>query len=452
MARIEHIVVLMLENRPFDCMLGRLYPDCPDFDGLRGDEANPLTLPDGSHQMIRVWNEPQITPENACIPDPDPGELFDDITMQIFGLGKGPADPPTMSGFVDNYVRQPDGGSRDPRAVMHYFTPDQVPVISALARAFGVCDRWFGAAPCQTWPNRLFAHTGAAGGRVNNEAIPLPFFLRTVFTRLGRCGRSWKVYFHDLPQTAALLDLWPRLLTNFLLFEPDFIGDARNGTLPNYSFIEPRYFPSILSGAPPNDEHPPHNVMYGEQLIASVYNAIRGGAGWTRTLLLITYDEHGGCYDHVPPPPAVPPGPPYSDGFTFDRYGVRVPAVVVSPWIPAGSVIRPPPGGAPFDHTSILATLHKLFEIGPPPTARVAAAPDLLMALTLDRPDNSGPQCLDVSETSADREEIRALLRLERNGHQRRLRHPFARIPGAMARAAGHFHTHRRRKLTESAE
>ncbi|MGH7153111.1 MAG: alkaline phosphatase family protein, partial [Acetobacteraceae bacterium] len=435
----------MLENRSFDSLLGRLYPDRSDFDGLRGDECNPLTAADGSRRMIPVWNSPDITPATACIPDPDPGELFDDITMQIYGLGNTPSDPPAISGFVDNYVRQSGDERKDPRAVMHYFTPDQVPVISGLAAAFGVCDRWFSSAPCQTWPNRLFAHTGTAGGRVNNDTIPLPFFLPTVFRRLERHHRSWRVYFHDIPQTAALFDLWTRVPTHFRLFEAEFAADAREGRLPAYSFIEPRYFASAISGAPPNDEHPPHNLTYGEQLIGAVYQALRAGARWDRTLLLVIFDEHGGCYDHVPPPPAISPGPPYPDGFHFDRFGPRVPAVVASPWIPPGSVIRPQAGTPPFDHTSILATLHRAFSLGPKPNPRVAAAPDLLTALTLPEHENLGHEALDTSDLVADAAEIRRLRGLVHNGHQRRLRHPAALIPGIAAKAAGHFHSARRK-------
>ncbi len=125
----------------------------------------------------------------------------------------------------------------------------------------------------------------------------------------------------------------------------------------------------------PDDEHPPHNVAYGEELIAAVYNAVRSGPGWKQTLLLITYDEHGGCYDHVVPPAATPPGGNTPDGFNFDTFGVRVPAVIVSPYVRRGSIIRAP-GATPFDHTSIIATLRKLFGIASL-TPRDAAAPDL---------------------------------------------------------------------------
>ena len=133
----------------------------------------------------------------------------------------------------------------------------------------------------------------------------------------------------------------------------------------------------------PNDAHPPHNVAYGEQLIADVYNALRAGPGWKQTLLVITCDEHGGCYDHVPPPQATPPDVLRPDGFDFSYFGVRVPAVIVSPYVKAGSVIRPP-GTTPFDHTSIIATLRKLFNFAPL-THRDAAAPDLLAALQRSR-------------------------------------------------------------------
>lgn len=436
--KIAHLVVLVLENRSFDNILGWLYPDRDDFDGLIGTEANPLTAPDGSVTQIGVWNSNDVTAEAACMPDPDPGELFDDINMQIFGLHGRPGDRPTMSGFVDNYARRVPP-PKDVRQIMHCFTPEQVPVLSELARAFGVSDRWFASAPCQTWPNRLFLHTGTAGGRVDNFAIPVPFFLPTVFRTLRRHRRKWRVYFHDLPQTAALTNVWHRLWRNFRLFD-EFVADAQAGRLPTYSFIEPRYYTSMVSGDPPNDEHPPHNMVYGEQLIAATYNAVRAGPRWDRTLLVITYDEHGGCYDHVPPPAAVSPGPPYPDGFRFDRFGVRVPTVLISPWIPAGSVVRPPEGGPPFDHTSVIATLHRAFNLGPEPTPRVEAAPDLLGALSLPRPDNQGPEWIDVSEFRAEEEELRYLRSLGHNNHQRRLRRPASLVPGLAARTAAHVH------------
>ncbi|HEX4172977.1 MAG TPA: alkaline phosphatase family protein, partial [Acetobacteraceae bacterium] len=347
MAQIKHVVVLMLENRSFDNMLGRLYPGRPGFDGLRGDESNPWHRDDGAVEQIPVWNCGALTPQAMTIPDPDPGELFEDISMQIYGLH--PDGMPRMNGFVDNYMRQPSNGKPpEPRAVMHYFSPEQLPVLSTLGRSFGVSDRWFASAPCETWPNRLFAHTGQSGGLVDNAAIPLPFRLTTVFHQLESRGRSWKVYFHDVPQTAALSDLWLRIPTRFRFFDPEFLEDAASGSLPNYSFIEPRYFTSQLLHRIPNDAHPPHNVAYAEQLVADLYNAVRAGPGWDRTLLAITFDEHGGCYDHAAPPAATPAGRPARNGFAFDRFGPRVPAVIVSPYVPAASIVRPPEEGPPF--------------------------------------------------------------------------------------------------------
>jgi phospholipase C len=443
MAQIEHVVVLMLENRSFDCMLGWLYPGRTDFDGLRGSESNPRHREDGTVEQVPVWNDGSISANAACIPNPDPGELFDDITMQIFGLH--PNGMAHMNGFVDNYIRQPAvGPPRDPRAVMHYFVPEQLPALSLLARSFGVSDRWFASAPCETWPNRLFVHTGTAGGQANNAAIQRPLILPTVFHRLARGGRRWRVYFHDAPQTAALVSLWPWIPMHFRFFEPEFGIDAANGTLPHYSFIEPRYFANRVLNLIPNDAHPPHNVAYAEQLLAQVYNMLRSGPGWERTLLLIVFDEHGGCYDHVPPPAAIPAGLPARNGFTFDRYGPRVPAVVVSPYVPAGSLVRPPSDGPPFDHTSIIATLDRLFDLGAPLSRRAARAPDLMSALTLARPENGGPDRIDAAVTKPDREEVRAARGLPRNNYQRRLMWPGALLAAGAAKAAAH--THRRRR------
>ncbi len=399
MADIEHVVVLMLENRSFDSMLGRLYADRPDFDGLKGNESNEW---DG--RTFSVWTSEATTHGAACFPDPDPNESFADMTEQIFGAGLQPPSPPTMSGFVSNYMKT---ATNDPRGVMHGFTPEQVPVISQLARSFGVSDRWHASAPNQTWPNRFFVHTGTAGGHVNNSPVRFPYLMPTIFSRLTQCQRSWRIYFHDVPLTATLSTLLSELPDHLYPFEDTFMGDAMAGRLPNYSFIEPRYFPSLVLNRMPNDQHPPHNVAYGERLIARCYDALRNGPGWEQTLFIVIYDEHGGIYDHVPPPEAASPDDDCPDGFKFDRYGVRAPAVVISPWIPAGSIVRPPAGSRyPFDHASILSTLRKLFDLGEPLTRRDAAAPDLLAALSLTSPSNSGPASLALPTAAPSADEI----------------------------------------------
>jgi phospholipase C len=427
---IRHVVVLMLENRSLDSMLGRLYPKSAGFDGLGGDDSNTWHKPDGSQEAIGAWTEPAPTPAALTIPDPDPGELFADIEMQLYGVpaaGRPASGSPAMSGFVDNYVRQPAKGlAPDPRAVMHYFATQAVPVLSGLARAFGVSDRWHASAPCQTWPNRFFVHTGTANGYVNNSPTHFPYLMETVFDRLEGAGQSWRIYFHDFPQSATLARLWGPRAVHFRHFEHDFAQDAVAGTLPAYSFIEPRYFADKVLNRTPNDEHPPHNVADGEALVAAVYNAVRGGPGWQETLLVVTFDEHGGLFDHVAPPPAASPGGPSPDGFLFDRFGVRVPAVIVSPYIRAGSVIRPP-ASTPFDHTSIIATLRKLFGFAPL-TPRDAAAPDLVAVLGAD-PANDGPSSIAVPAAVSAPAEVARLAALPPNSLQRSLAAAAASLP-----------------------
>ncbi len=437
---IKHVVVLMLENRSFDCMLGMLYQSGERFDGLRGTETNTWHKPDGSQQPIQVWKDPSLTAQTVCIPNPDPGELFTDIHTQIHGLTNAGAPnlgPPTMGGFVDDYMRQPvTTPAPDPFSVMHYFTPDQVPVLSQLARAFGVSDRWHASAPCQTWPNRFFAHTGTANGRVNNAPTHFPYTMPTVFKRLETVGQNGRIYFHDIPQAATLAELWNNPIGHFRHFEPDFAKDAAAGSLPAYRFVEPRYFTDTLLNKIPNDEHPPHNVAYGEALIAAVYNAVRGGPGWKDTLLVITYDEHGGCYDHVIPPPATPPDNLRPDDYAFDYFGVRVPAVIVSPYVRPGSIIRPP-GLVPFDHTSILATLRRLFGFAPL-TERDQAAPDLLYTLGA-QPENDGPAFIVAPAVPPAPAQVARAATKPQNDLQRSLSTAAVQLPTAGADIDAHL-------------
>ncbi len=429
---ILHVVVLMLENRSFDCMFGMLQAKVTGVDGLRGDETNPWHAADGSIEQIGVWNDAALTAASATIPDPDPGELYADIAMQLRGLN---GDAP-MGGFVDNYMRQPAADRPyDPKAVMHYFTPDQVPALSRLAGSFGVSDRWFASAPCQTWPNRFFVHTGTAGGYVNNDPPHFPYLMPTVCGRLADRHCDWRVYFHDFPQAATLARLWDDVPTHFRFFNA-FLADAAAGTLPSYSFIEPRYFTDTVLNLIPNDMHPPHNIGFGDQLVAQVYNAVRAGPRWKQTLLIVTYDEHGGCYDHVVPPAATPPDDLTPDQVVFDRYGVRVPAVIVSPYVRAGSLIRPA-GAVPFDHTSVAATLRKLFGIQPL-TARDAAAPDLLDALDT-RPDNDGPDRIVAAVPPPAVAEVSRVANKPPNDLQASLAAAAVQLPTSGANVAAHI-------------
>jgi phospholipase C len=423
-AQIDHVVVLMLENRSFDSILGRLYPDDPTYRGLTLNESNVY-----AGTPYPVWHGEGMGTDIACTPRPDPGELFTDMDEQLFGLPPKPASP-TMGGFAANYATQnaSSEGPFLPGNVMHYFSAAQVPVISTLAKAFGVCDQWHAPAPCQTWPNRFFAHTGTSLGYVDNHTFPIPFDAPSIFRQLQDQGETWRVYFHDMPQSGLLRDVWLYTLFHCKFFS-QFLADAHTGSLPSYSFIEPRYFSDLFLNRIPNDEHPPHDIGYGEQLIAQVYNAVRSSPCWKSTMLIITYDEHGGCFDHVPPPAAIPPdgvvNNPY--GFRFDRYGVRVPAVIVSPYVPPGSRIKPQPNPRdgvtyPFDHTSIIATVRELFMKGAPPlTDRDGNAPSLLNALSLSVPANDGPQSVEAGFDEPDAAHVQARSDLPPNGMQRSL-------------------------------
>lgn len=421
LGKINHVVVLMLENRSFDSMLGQLYTNRPGFDGLTLKETNP----DSKMNPVPVWNVgDRATVPQMTIPDPDPGELWVDMNMQLFGPPPpllNPTGVPAMKGFVQNYESQAGTPSGGINQVMHYFTPDQLPVISKLATSFAVCDQWHASAPCQTWPNRFFAHTGTADGYENNSPPHFPYGMKTIYNLFGD-QETWKIYFHELPQSVVLSKLWFHL-DRFRLYE-EFQNDATNGTLPSYSFIEPRYFADMDL---PNDQHPPHVVTLGEQLIADVYNCLRKGRKWKETLLIITYDEHGGNYDHAPPPPATPPSDVATTPFNFDRYGVRVPAVLVSPYIEAGTILKTP--GIPFDHTSIIATLCKRFGLDGPLTNRDRVAPTLEGVLNLTEPTNLGPDSIDMPAYKHSQDELEKAKALPLNGLQKSLLHMSSLLP-----------------------
>lgn len=384
LSKIKHIVVLMLENRSFDNVFGFLRPYGPDFEGLQKNPATSEPSPDCNRGIAAWATKPNI--DVTHMPSPDPGESFDDITQQIYNASDvtGPA---TMGGFVNNYVSK-GGNEQD---IMHCFAPGDLPVLNKLANSFAVSDRWFASAPCQTWPNRFFAHAGTAYGYENNTIAGFPFPMHTIFNELEGIV-PWKIYFHDFAQAALLSRLW----AHFDRFQPfsHFLADAEAGNLPGYSFIEPMYYPGESL---PNDMHPPHDVRLADALVANVYNAVRKSPNWTSTLLIVTFDEHGGCYDHVPPPRAVQPEPPREGQFAFDRYGVRVPAVLISPYTQAGSVVRPS-GDTPFDHTSIIRTVKNCFGISGTLSAREALAPDLSGALNAPFDINRGPVSIDIPD------------------------------------------------------
>jgi phospholipase C len=398
LSAISNIVVLMLENRSFDHMLGFLYADSGNvspagqaFDGLTGSEANP----DGNGGTVRVFKIDPAAPNTYFMPGADPGEGYNATNSQLFGSVKPPVPPiATNSGFVTDFAytlgwESKEGWSILPGTVaadiMGVFTPGMLPVLSGLARGYAVCDQWFSSAPTETLPNRAFVSAGTSQGHMDDKTKT--YTCPSIFGLLSRNQIGWAIYGYNAEPLTRLNfpDTTNAPEQHFGQF-PDFKAAAAAGSLPAYTFLEPSW------ESAGNSQHPNYNVALGEQLIHDVYYALRDGPKWNETLLIITYDEHGGCYDHVAPPlGAVPPDNSVGEyGFDFKRFGVRVPTVLVSPLIPPGTVFRVPSTSMPIDHTSILKTVEQRWNL-PALTARDAASPGLGAALTLTTPRSDDP-------------------------------------------------------------
>jgi len=348
--QLKHIVVLMMENRSFDHMLGYLKQDWPALNGLKGDETNPDNA--GQDQSV----QPTAAAQGEL--DPDPDHSWEGVNLQIFGNPRGFDDgSPKMKGFIKSYFtkRQDLGHSRN---IMNCFDPNNLQVLTYLAEQYAVCDRWFSSLPGPTVPNRMFAHFGTSFGHVDN-AMKIGDNGKSIYSRLMNAGRSTKVYFFDEQSSSIGISFMLQNQAETLGSYQDFMDDCNNGNLPDYSFVEPNY--SDHGNLLASDQHPDHNVISGENFIADVYNHIRKSPLWENTLLLIVYDEHGGTYDHVYPPKITPDGitDPIS-GFQFDRLGIRVPAIFISPWIDQGTLIQ-----TQYEHASIPATVANLFIANP---------------------------------------------------------------------------------------
>jgi phospholipase C len=418
LSAIDNIVVLMLENRSFDHMLGFLYassgnvsPAGQPFEGLSGSESNP----DGNGGTVSVF-QIQATEANAYfMPGADPGEGYSATNSQLFGSTKAPVPPvATNQGFVTDFSYTLGWEAKEKwsilsgttaNSIMGIFTPAMLPVLSGLAQGFAVCDHWFGSVPTETLPNRAFVHAGTSQGSMSDSTKS--FTCPSIYGLLSQNNVSWTVYGYDEPPLTRqdFTDIKNADDSHFGLFT-DFQAAAAAGTLASYVFLEPSW------GASGNSQHPNYNVALGEQMIHDVYYALRNGPKWNQTLLILTYDEHGGCYDHVPPPQgAVPPDDSVGeDSFDFKRFGPRVPTVLISPLIEAGTVFRVAADAMPLDHTSILKTVETRWGL-PNLTARDAAALDVGAVLTLTTPRTDDPlagvvvpvaaaQNLDVSRPS----------------------------------------------------
>jgi phospholipase C len=398
LSSIDHIVVLMLENRSFDHMLGLLYsgsgnisPTGQPFEGLAGNESNPGT--DGS--AVPVFAIAATDANAYLMPGADPGEGYTATNSQLFGSTTAPTPPvATNQGFVTDFSYTLGWESKEgysiiagttAGSIMGVFPPAMLPVLSGLARGFAVCDNWFGSVPTETLPNRAFVNAGTSQGHMDDKTTK--YTCPTIFSLLSNNNVTWSIYGYDAPALTRsdFSDLTNADDSHFGEFT-DFQTAAANGTLPAYTFLEPSW------GASGNSQHPNYNVALGEQLIHDVYYALRNGPAWNETLLIVTYDEHGGCFDHVPPPSgAVPPDNSAGEyGFDFTRFGPRVPTVLVSPLIAAGTVFRVAAGATPLDHTSILKTIETRWNLAAL-TARDAAASAVGDVLTLTQPRTDDP-------------------------------------------------------------
>jgi phospholipase C len=380
MATINHIFVLMMENRSFDHLLG--------FSGLPGVDP-----PDAS------WG---MTPDAPDRPVLDPNHEFEDVAAQIAGV-------PPMSGFS----RQPYWS-----ASRQGFTPKGLPVLSALAGQYFLFDNWYSSMPGPTWPNRFFVHAGSSGGLDNSpsgataieaatiDALSFSFTNDTLYQRLDKTPAvSWRVYHDDLfPQVLAIKHMLDPFRLNTDQFRSvsqrfaDDLSDPRYS--PSYTFIEPDYgFAGGLFGNG-NSQHPKGSIARGEAFIKFVYDCISQSPIWSQSLLLVTYDEHGGFFDSEVPPKATPPGDgtqnhkraEHPQNFAFDKYGVRVPAIAISPWISPGGLGSQKFADQIFDHTSVIRTVLEVLNIGGNLTERDKVAPSFASICSLDEARTDLPQ------------------------------------------------------------
>jgi phospholipase C len=359
---IKHVIVLMLENRSFDHILA----DCIK----NKKKYNPTGTNENDGQLYRQ------SASAARMVANDPMHETTDVLIQLKGNGTVQQNGGFVLNYAQHYPQQPD-----PSEVMKYHQHGALPAIHALADTFTVCDNWHASVPGPTWVNRLFVLSGTSLGRVKMPNGIMNLNLHwydqpTVFDRLNEKRIDWRVYFGDTPLSFLFVHQWsPENAArhhHLMAFYQDAAGDADK--FPPFAFIEPAY---LQPGA--NDAHPPHDIIESDVLVANVYNAIRANnALWNSTLFLILFDEHGGFYDHVSPPPAIPPDH-HTEEYTFDRYGLRVPALLISPYVSNGLF------SDLLDHTSLLKFLQDMWGLGDL-GARTAAANTFTSVLQLDKP------------------------------------------------------------------
>lgn len=429
MPQIHTVVMLMLENRSLDNVLGWLHSKSAPkvvypagspltFDGIPAGASNAY-----HHTVLSPSQNPLADPANGAsgrtpcrAPDWDPHEPMPNVANQLYGGAWGGApspvpwsETPSMRGFAWDYAEF----YLAPGEIMGAYDETVLPILYGLAEGFAVSDAWFSSAPTQTDPNRAFAMCGTSNGFETNDDFHAPLSSTpTIFNLLALADKSSGIYWVDdggivagspggkpyTPYWFPLAERAPGItlakvgsLTNPSSTPGTFASALAAGTLPHFSFLEPSWsggFGEVVFQG--TDYHPPAYVGPGEAQLNALYSALKSSPQWPNMLFIVTFDEHGGLYDHVPPPRAVPPaaGMRGRSGFGFDRLGVRVPTILVSPFAPEGMVFRAPAaaeGGPAFDHTSFVATLLKWAGIDPASAGmgdRVASAPTFEGVLT----------------------------------------------------------------------
>ena len=425
---IEHVFVLVLENQSFDHLLG--FSNLTGTDAITGEDTSINGVDPAIHKNRNPVSGDDIavsSPSDFFVDeaDGDPGHEFDNTITQLCGKKDDGTDidyDPVMggypdinnSGFIADYI---DRGAANPDKIMECYSPEQLPILHTLASEFAICDNWFSSMPGPTFPNRFFLHAATSGGLddspgdldiVSSTTVDgFRFENGNIFDEMDDKCVEWEIFEGDeFPVSFALagmnLNALQGRFTDFSEFEESINSRSYDK---KFIFIEPKYGRHEFNPFGPGDfkcgnsMHPLDDVTRGEKLIKKVYETIRNSPHWEKSMLVITLDEHGGFYDHVAPPAAVPPGDLVTEGmvhndFKFDQLGVRVPAIIVSPLVKKGVIDH-----TLYDHTSLLATVERLMGLSSL-TERDKAANDFLHLFSLSAARTDAPQTLpDVAES-----------------------------------------------------
>jgi phospholipase C len=368
---IKYVIVLMLENRSFDHMLGFLKQLNQQIRGcLPNDEgcSNHLKANDSTTAEVTV-------DDTAVYSQASPSHSISGTSEQIYGTST-PSDGATgtMDGFIQSYSKSFSGDTEKGSSIMHCYAPDHVPAIANLSLEFGLFDGWFASVPGPTMVNRAYAASSTSHGMGTNDELTIAKGLpqKTMFRQLLEMGLDYRVYFQQVPTLVQFKDMRHKDARPKYHKYEQLLADLQSGDMPPFSWVEPSYFSTTNRAA--TDQHPDHDVSLGDALIKEIYEALRASPIWEESAFLITYDEHGGFFDHVVPPTNVPNPDGLNstdDPFDFTRLGVRVPAVIVSPWVAKGTVLHASDeesgssSSAPsqYEHSSIISTfVHKIFQ------------------------------------------------------------------------------------------